>query len=119
MNGRGLEVGPDLTTISRQAGGGRKWLLTHVLGPNAEVAPYFGPQMITTKDGQTRMGFIAGREGKAQSYIGSDGKIFPVFKTDVTAREEVPISLMPPGLLMPMTSQEIRDLIAYVLRGNE
>ena len=119
MNGRGLEVGPDLTTISRQAGGGRKWLLTHVLDPNAEVAPYFRPQMITTKDGQTRMGFIAGREGKAQSYIGSDGKIFSVFKTGVTAREEVPISLMPPGLLMPMTSQEIRDLIAYVLRGNE
>ena len=119
MNGRGLKVGPDLTTISRQAGGGRKWLLTHVLDPNAEVAPYFRPQMITTKDGQTRMGFILGREGKAQSYIGPDGKTFSALKTDVTAREEVSISLMPPGLLMPMTSEEIRDLMGYILEGSD
>ena len=118
-DGRGLEVGPDLTPISRQAGGGRKWLLTHVLDPNAEVAPYFRPQVITTKDGQTRMGFILGREGKAQSDIGPDGKTFSVLKTDVTAREEVSTSLMPPGLLMPMTSEEIRDLMGYILEGTD
>lgn len=119
MNGRGLEVGPDLTTISQQAGGGREWLLTHILDPNAEVAPYFRPQMITTKDGQTRMGFILGKEGKAQGYIGPDGKTFSVLKADVTAREELPISLMPPGLLMAMTAEEIRDLLAYILEGKE
>lgn len=118
MNGRGLEVGPDLTTISQQAGGGREWLLTHILDPNAEVAPYFRPQLITTKDGQTRMGFILGREGQSQGYIGPDGKTFSVLKSDVTAREELPISLMPPGLLMPMTNSEIRDLLAYILKGN-
>lgn len=117
MNGRGLEVGPDLTTISQQAGGGREWLLAHILDPNAEVAPYFRPQMITTKDSQTRMGFILGKEGKAQGYIGPDGKTFSILKADVTERQELPISLMPPGLLMPMTAEEIRDLMAYILEG--
>ncbi|MEM7600839.1 MAG: PVC-type heme-binding CxxCH protein [Verrucomicrobiota bacterium] len=117
MNGRGLEVGPDLTTIAQQAGGGRSWLLTHILDPNAEVAPYFRPQMITTKDGQTRMGFILGKEGKAQGYIGPDGKTFSVLKADVTAREELPISLMPPGLLTPLNASEVRDLLSYILAG--
>ena len=119
INGRGLEVGPDLTTIGRQADGGRSWVLTHILDPNAEVAPYFRPQMITTRDGQTRMGFVLGKEGKALGYIGPDGKKFSVIKADVTAREELPISLMPPGLLMPLSAEEIRDLLAYILEGRE
>ncbi|MEM9283036.1 MAG: PVC-type heme-binding CxxCH protein [Verrucomicrobiota bacterium] len=119
MNGRGLEVGPDLTTIGQQAGGGLNWLLTHILDPNAEVAPYYRPQVITTRDGQTRMGFILGKEGAAQSYAGPDGKVFSVLKTDVTGREELPISLMPPGLLMTLKPDEIRDLMAYLLDGSE
>jgi putative heme-binding domain-containing protein len=119
MNGRGLEVGPDLTTIGRQADGGRSWVLTHILDPNAEVAPYFRPQMITTRDGQTRMGFVLGKEGNALGYVGPDGKKFSVIKADVTAREELPISLMPPGLLMPLSGEEIRDLLAYILEGSE
>jgi putative membrane-bound dehydrogenase-like protein len=119
MKGRGLEVGPDLTTIGQQADGGRTWLLTHILDPNAEVAPYFRPQVVTTVDGQTRMGFILGKEGKAQAYLGPDGKTFSVLKADVTAREEMPISLMPPGLLMPLSADEIRDLLAYLLNGTE
>ncbi|MEM1294038.1 MAG: PVC-type heme-binding CxxCH protein [Verrucomicrobiota bacterium] len=119
MNGRGLEVGPDLTTIGRQAGGGRTWLLTHILDPNAEVAPYFRPQLITTRDGQSKMGFILGREGKAQGYIGPDGQTFKVLKSDVVAREELPISLMPPGLLQALTASEVRDLLAYILNGGK
>jgi len=119
MNGQGLEVGPDLTTIGQQADGGRTWLLTHILKPNAEVAPYFRPQMLTTRDGQTRMGFILGKEGKSQGYIGPDGKTFSVLKTDVVEREELPISLMPPGLLLPLSPSEIRDLLGYLLTGSD
>ena len=119
MHGRGLEVGPDLTTIRRQTEYGRKWLLTHILDPNAEVAPYYRPQMITTRDGNTLMGFIMGKEGKAQAYVGPDGKKFSVFKTDVVAREEIPMSLMPPGLLLAFSPAEIRDLVAFLLNGSE
>lgn len=119
MNGRGLEVGPDLTTIRQQTEDGRKWLLTHILDPNAEVAPYYRPQMITTRDGNTLMGFILGKEGKAQGYVGPDGKKFSVLKSDVVAREEIPMSLMPPGLLLAFTPSEIRDLVAYLLSGGE
>ncbi|MEM0895790.1 MAG: PVC-type heme-binding CxxCH protein [Verrucomicrobiota bacterium] len=119
MNGRGLEVGPDLTTLGEQAGGGLTWLLTHILDPNAEVAPYFRPQMITTRDGETRMGFILGKEGAAQGYIGPDGQTFSILKKDVVSRQEMPISLMPPGLLLPLSASEIRDLLAYILNGTE
>jgi putative heme-binding domain-containing protein len=98
FDGRGIEVGPDLTTLHKQDGIDRTWLLTHILDPNAEVAPYFRPQQITTKDGGSYLGFILGKEGKAQSCVGTDGKKFSVLKADVVKREEFPISLMPPRL---------------------
>jgi hypothetical protein len=63
------------------------------------------------------MGFILGKEGKAQAYLGPDGKKFSILKEDVLKREELPISLMPPGLLHPLAAEEIRDLLAYLLKG--
>lgn len=119
MNGRGVEVGPDLTTISKQADTGQAWLLEHILNPNAEVAPYFRPQSITNRDGKTQVGFILGQEGRAQAYVGPDGKKFSILKEDVLKREELPISLMPPGLLDSLSASEIRNLIAYLMDGKE
>jgi putative membrane-bound dehydrogenase-like protein len=119
MNGRGLAVGPDLTTISKQGGMSRQWLLKHILDPNAAVAPYYRPQVITTRDGHVQTGFILGVEGGTQGYVGSDGKVFYVKKHDITQREELPVSLMPPGLLNAMSASEIRDLLAFLLKGRE
>jgi hypothetical protein len=119
FDGRGLEVGPDLTSLHKQDGIDRTWLLTHILDPNAEVAPYFRPQHITTKDGGSYLGFILGKEGAAQAYVGTDGKKFKIRKVDVVRREEIPVSLMPPALIHNMSASEIRDLLAYLLNGGE
>ena len=119
FDGRGLEVGPDLTTLHKQDGIDRTWLLTHILDPNAEVAPYFRPQHITTKDGGSYLGFILGKEGAAQAYVGTDGKKFKIRKMDVVRREEIPVSLMPPALIHNMSASEIRDLLAFLLNGGE
>ena len=112
-------MGPDLTTLHKQEGIDRSWLLTHILDPNVEVAPYFRPQQITTKDGGSYLGFILGKEGAAVAYVGTDGKKFSIRKEDVANREEFPISLMPPALIHNMSASEIRDLLAYILNGGE
>ena len=62
------------------------------------------------------MGFILGREGSLQSYVGVDGKKFSVKKSEVIKREELPMSIMPAGLLTPLTNLEIRDLLAYLMK---
>ena len=116
MNGRGTDVGPDLSTIRDQDGIDRSWLLEHIVDPNAEVAPYFRPQTITMRDGKSYMGLVLGIEGERQTYVGPDGKKISVPKLDIRKREELPISLMPPGLLHTMTASEIRDLLAYLLK---
>lgn len=116
MNGRGHRVGPDLTTIRNQSGITQNWLLGHIVNPNAEMAPYYRPQLLLTFDGKVQTGLIVGREGKSQAYIGADSVIFYVNKDDVEERRELTTSIMPSGLLDKMNANEIRDLIAYLLQ---
>ena len=117
MNGRGQQVGPDLTTIRNQSGITRDWLLEHIVNPNAEMAPYYRPQQLLTFDGEILTGLVIGIEGKLQAYVGTDGTIFRVDKDDIEERRELTTSIMPSGLLNSMSASEIRDLIAYLLQG--
>ncbi|ELP29588.1 membrane-bound dehydrogenase domain protein [Rhodopirellula baltica SWK14] len=119
VNGRGNEVGPDLTTIHKQSGITQTWLLKHIVHPSAEMAPYYRPQQLLTFDGQVLTGLIIAREGQREGYIGSDGKVFYVDKNDVEGRQELTNSIMPTGLLDPLTATEIRDLLAYLLLHEE
>lgn len=119
MNGRGRKIGPDLTTIHNQTGITRNWVLKHIVNPNAEMAPYYRPQQLLTVEGKVLTGLVVGQEGPSHTYVGTDGVIFQVIKTDIEERRELPTSIMPTGLLDRLTASEIRDLIAYVLAGGE
>jgi N-acetylglucosamine-6-sulfatase len=119
MNGRGNDIGPDLTTIRNQTGITRDWLLKHIVNPNAEMAPYYRPQQLLTTDGKVLTGLIVGREGKKQAYVQTNGEIFFIDKTDIEERQELTTSIMPLGLLDKFYASEIRDLIVYVLEGEE
>jgi len=119
MNGRGRDVGPDLTTIRNQSGITQEWLLRHVVNPDSEMAPNYRPQQILTVDGRVLTGLILGREGAKQAYVGTDGVVFFVDKQDVEERRELTTSIMPTGLLDDMSADEIRDLIAYLLQASE
>ncbi|MEM9368748.1 MAG: PVC-type heme-binding CxxCH protein [Planctomycetota bacterium] len=117
MQGRGSAVGPDLTNIHKQADVNQEWLLTHIVNPNAEMAPYYRPQQLLTIDGEVLTGLIVGKEGKKQAYVAADGSTFLVDKEDVEERREMSTSIMPTGLLDEMTVDEIRHLIAYLLES--
>lgn len=119
INGRGTAVGPDLSDLHKQEGMNRKWLIEHILDPNIELAPYFRPQQISTKDGKVQIGLNFGNEGSVQKYMNSSGESFSVKKADITDRSEINVSLMPPGLLYLLTASETRDLLAFILKGSE
>ncbi|MEM8910605.1 MAG: PVC-type heme-binding CxxCH protein [Planctomycetota bacterium] len=119
MDGRGQQVGPDLTTIRNQSGITREWLLEHMVNPNAEMAPYYRPQQLLTVEGKVLTGLILGKEGKLQAYVGTDGVVFYVDKEDVEERQEMTTSIMPTGLLDSLSANEIRDLISYLLDDRE
>ena len=119
MDGRGNATGPDLTTIQNQTGISRDWLLKHIVNPNAAIAPYYRPQQILTRDGKILTGLIAGREGKKQAYMQTNGETFIIEKSAIKERRELTTSIMPTGLLDKMTIHEIQDLMSYLMQNRD
>ncbi len=109
--GAGTEVGPDLT------GAGRKdldYLLSNVVDPSAVVTKDFQMTVFALRDGRVVNGVVVAETPQALTVqTAQDRVVIP--KGDVEERKGSPVSLMPDGLLQPLTADQVRDLIAYLM----
>jgi putative membrane-bound dehydrogenase-like protein len=110
-DGRGQDVGPDLSTIGQRE---RRFILESILQPSNDVAPHYQAWSITTEDGRTRTGMLVNTNLDEYTYIDEKGKPFKVNTRNVTESRALPTSLMPEGLVDVLTDQELRDLLAYL-----
>ena len=109
--GEGGQIGPDLTGYQRND---LNALLTSIANPSGEIREGYENQIIITRDGRTLLGFLAEQSDKAVALRGLDGSTTHVAAADVVSRQSTGVSLMPEGLLNSFTSQQIRDLVAYL-----
>ena len=110
-SGRGNVVGPDLTLIAQQ--GDRAAILRSILEPHREVAPQFYPSVVELKDGTTFTGILL-RSSSTDVFRDLTGKEKSFPEADIVKRTELRTSLMPPGLVMSLTNEELRDLLAFL-----
>jgi putative membrane-bound dehydrogenase-like protein len=109
--GRGVDVGPNLATVSNRS---PEDLLVHILDPNREVAPNFVNYNVATESGRVLSGIIAEESAGALVLKRAEGA------SDVIPREQIEtvastgISLMPEGLEKGLSHQDLADLIAFV-----
>ena len=111
VDGRGREVGPDLSTIGRTE---RRHLLESVLQPSALIAPNYQAWQIETSDGKVRTGMLVGTVLDNYTYLDAKGELFQVNTRGVVDSHAVPTSVMPEGLADQLTDQELRDLLAFL-----
>jgi hypothetical protein len=112
-SGRGNVVGPDLTLIAQQ--GDRAAILRSILEPHREVAPQFYPSVVELKDGTTFTGILL-RSSSTEVFRDLTGKETSFPEADILKRTELRTSLMPPGLVLSLTNEELRDLLAFLTR---
>lgn len=110
-SGRGNVVGPDLTLIAQQ--GDRAAILRSILEPHREVAPQFYPSVVELKDGTTFTGILL-RSSSTEVFRDLTGKEKSFPEADILKRTELRTSLMPPGLVMSLTNEELRDLLTFL-----
>ncbi len=111
VEGRGREVGPELSTIGQTE---RRHILESILQPSANVAPHYQVWQIETRDGKVRAGMLVGTNLDDYTYLDAQGALFKVNTRDVVDSVPVPTSIMPAGMADLMTDQEMRDLLAYL-----
>jgi putative membrane-bound dehydrogenase-like protein len=89
-------------------------LAQNILDPNKTIAQGFASEMITLKDGMAQMGFIT-LEGANEVKLRNIAAQEFTFKTaDIKERQKLPMSMMPPGLMMNFTVKEFASLLDYL-----
>lgn len=110
----GVQVGADLLAALRNKSA--EALLIDILDPGREVDPRFLAYQATTKRGQVLSGIIAAETAASLTLKRGEGAEDTVLRTQIEGIESTGKSLMPEGLEMQITRQEMADLIAYLLK---
>ena len=117
-SGRGGRIGPDLTRIGRNTS--RERVIASILQPSQEIAPRYQPWTLQTADGKTRAGLRLPRGGDSgeEFYADATGMEFTLRSDQIEYRAASDVSVMPAGLENALTSQELRDLVEFLMTGS-
>jgi putative membrane-bound dehydrogenase-like protein len=115
IQGRGSRAGPDLTALP--AGIDRRRLIESIVSPNKEIAPQFVAYAVARNDGTVFSGILLEQSPKGDLiFADSQGHRIQVKSGDIAERKPQAVSIMPEDLARTMTKQEMRDLVAFLLR---
>jgi putative heme-binding domain-containing protein len=109
---KGVGLGPDLTTIGKQRS--REELLESLLEPSRKIEPAFTTYLLSTVRGASYTGLLVRRDAKEVVLRDAQNKEVTVAARDVEMLQPSQVSLMPAGLLAPLTRQQAADLLQYL-----
>jgi putative membrane-bound dehydrogenase-like protein len=111
----GAQIGPNLTGSQRA---NPEYILSKVLDPNAVVARDYQVSVLTTTDGRTLSGIVKQEDSQTLT-LQTPTEAIRLAKADVEERRQTNVSMMPEGLLAPLSDQEVRALLAYLAGANQ
>ncbi|MCC6785803.1 MAG: DUF1080 domain-containing protein [Planctomycetes bacterium] len=108
---RGHELGPELTRIGAKydASG----LLLAILEPSASIAFGYETLAVTTREGASHVGFVLA-DGPQLVLRDFAGLRHVLDATRIASRTPQPQSLMPEGIALGLSEQELVDLVAFL-----
>jgi putative heme-binding domain-containing protein len=111
LYGQGADIGPDLTGAGRD---NLDYLLENILDPSAVVNADYRMTRFALEDGRVLDGQIKARTPQTVT-VQLVKEVVVLRVSDVTAQKPSDQSLMPDGLLNPLTPDQVRDLFAYLM----
>jgi putative membrane-bound dehydrogenase-like protein len=112
VKGQFIDFGPDLTQIGAKLS--QDGLFTAILYPSAAIEHSFVGLNVTTKEGQTVMGFTVSETDTDLTLKMAGGATTKVAKSSIVKKDELKDSLMPPGLAGAIGPQGLADLVAWL-----
>ena len=104
-------AGPDLTGSNRR---NLDYLLENIVDPSASVAADFRATLYRLADGRSLTGVIVEQTEKTLTLQTATERP-TIAKEDIEESKTTGQSLMPDGLLQPLSPEQIRDLLAYLM----
>jgi putative heme-binding domain-containing protein len=109
--GEGEKIGPELTAVDRK---NLDVLLQNVVDPSGVIREGYQQYNIATVDGRVLSGLLAENTPETITVLDARGVRTPLRAREVEATNRADTSLMPEGILDPLSDQELRDLFAYL-----
>ncbi len=116
MNGKGANVGPDLTKLPPEYQ--PVDILQHMLEPSKKIDKKYQAYTFVMASGKVLTGQIVKEEGNTLHVLDNPtapDKLRVLNKDDIDEQEPSKVSIMPQGVLNKLTQEEILDLLAYVV----
>jgi putative membrane-bound dehydrogenase-like protein len=108
----GVEVGPDLLSALRTKT--PEALLVDILDPSREVDPRFIEYVVTTTAGRVYSGMIAAETASSVTLRRAEKAEDAILRSQIDMIQATARSLMPDGLEMQLSRQDLADLIGYL-----
>lgn len=109
--GAGGQIGPDLTGANRK---NLDYLLENIVDPSAVVNKDFLMTSFTLADGRVVNGIVVSENETTLSVQSAQAKV-TLLKSDVEERTLSKQSLMPEGALQPLSAEQTRSLVKYLM----
>ncbi|MEE2641013.1 MAG: PVC-type heme-binding CxxCH protein [Planctomycetota bacterium] len=109
--GAGGIVGPELNSIGASAQ--VDYLIESLLEPNKKVKENFHSRVVQTIDGLQYSGVPIREDARETVLRTAEGKVVTIPADDIEAKKEGR-SLMPEGLVDPLTRKELVDLVSFL-----
>ena len=107
----GGDIGPDLTSLNRND---LRRALVNVINPSIEIRAGYETYVLFTHDGRTLMGFIVDQDNQVVMLRTAEGQRLIIQREEIEEMRAIQRSIMPDGMLQPLSDQQIRDLFAYL-----
>lgn len=108
--GEGGAIGPDLSGAQRT---NLDYLLENIVAPSVTVSNDFQMQIVTTVDGRVLTGLVESDNDDVLTLLTATERI-ALPKAEIESQSRSKNSMMPTGLLDPLSDQDIRDLMGYL-----
>jgi putative membrane-bound dehydrogenase-like protein len=111
----GGKIGPELTGAQRS---NLDYLLSNVLDPSAVVAKDYQMTLLVMADGRVISGIVK-TEDERRLNVQTATELIVVLKNEIDSRDVMANSMMPDGVLTPLSEVEVHDLMAYLMGATQ
>jgi putative heme-binding domain-containing protein len=115
LYGHGAQIGPDLTGSGRQ---NLDYVLLNLVDPSAAVGADYRMTVAVMKDGRVLNGLVIAKSERVLT-LQTARERQTIERDEIEELRPSSQSLMPDGLLQPLTETQIRDLVAYLMHPTQ
>ncbi len=117
VNGEGKEVGPGLSEIGKKLG--REALYESILYPSASISHNYETHVVELKSGNVLTGVLVSRTPTELTLKDDKALVRTIKMAEIESVQRSPVSLMPADLHRSISTQELADLVEYMVTLRE